>query len=179
MKKNLLALLCCFIVLQSFGQTQRGVSAYLLGQYNETLYDYTLGNNPWSMGLGLQAMLNNKTRFKPTIEVTSDLYLEDDYVLRANPDGTFPEEDNTVSGMVNLFAGSFFQVTRRIYLSFTAGPSFITDKTFFGIKPSAGIYFPRNRRLTCKISYINVFNRTKMINADFGSLSLSVGLKLF
>ena len=81
--------------------------------------------------------------------------------------------------MVNLFAGSSFYLTQNIYLSFVTGPSFISEQAFIGIKPSFGFYFSKTHRWTGKISYINVFNRTKVGNEDFGSLSLAIGLKLF
>ncbi|MBI3720149.1 MAG: hypothetical protein HY252_16340 [Sphingobacteriales bacterium] len=179
MRKILTLLLCCFILTQSFGQTQRKASTYLLTQYNKTLNDYTIGNNPWGVGLGLQTFLNNKTKFKPTIELTGDIYLEDDKVFRSNPDGTFPENGNDVRGMVNLFVGSSFHPNQSIYLSLVAGPSFISGQTLVGIKPSFGFYFSKNQRWTGKVSYINIFNRTKIINEDFGSLSLAIGVKLF
>lgn len=131
------------------------------------------------MGLGLQAFMNNKTKFKPTIELTTDIYLEDDKVLRANPDGTFPDVSNDVGDMINLLVGASFHPTGTIYLSVAAGPSFIGDHTFAGIKPSLGFYFSKNQKWTGKVSYINIFNRTKMINEDFGSFSFSIGLKLF
>lgn len=178
MRKTLTILLCCFISTQSFAQTQRKISTYLLTQYNKTLYDYTLGNNPWGLGLGLQAFINNKTKFKPTLELTGDIYLEDDKVLRLNPDGSIPQNDNDVRAMVNLFVGSSFHPTQRIYLSLIAGPSFIGGQTLFGIKPSFGFYFSKTQRWTTKVSYINIFNRTKVTKDDFSSLSLSIGVKL-
>ena len=167
------------MMTQSFGQTQRKVSAFLQTQYNSTLYDYTKGNNHWGIGIGLQAFLNNRTKFKPTIELTSDIYLEDDKVLRLNPDGSIPKNDNSVSGMVNLFAGSSFHPTQSVCLSFVAGPSFISGQTLLGIKPSVGFYFSKNHKWTGKVSYINIFNRTQATKEDFGSLSLAIGLKLF
>jgi hypothetical protein len=36
-------------------------------QYNKTIYDFTSANNPWGIGLGIQTLLNNKTKFKPKI----------------------------------------------------------------------------------------------------------------
>jgi hypothetical protein len=179
MKKLIPTFLLCFLLTQVFGQTKRKVSSYIFANYNNTINDYTIGNNPWGVGLGFQAFLNNKTKFKPTIELTGDIYLEDDKVFRSNPDGTFPEGGNDVGGMVNLFVGSSFHPTQNIYLSFVGGPSFISGQTLFGIKPSFGFYFSKTQRWTGKISYINIFNRTKIVNEDFGSLSLSIGLKLF
>ena len=165
--------------MQTFSQTEGKVSTYLLTQHIKTLYDYTIGNNPWGVGLGIQTFLNIKTKFKPTIELTGDIYLEDDKVLRLNPDGSIPTNYNDVHGMVNLFVGTSFNPTRNIYLSFVAGPSFIGGQTMLGIKPSFGFYFSKSQTWTGKISYINIFNRYKITNQDFGSLSLAIGLKLF
>jgi hypothetical protein len=179
MQKMITTFLLCFILIQTFGQTQRKVSAFLLTQYNQTIYDRTIGNNPWGVGFGLQTFFNNKTKFKPTIEFTGDIYLENDKVLRLNPDGTIPTNYNDVRGMVNLFAGTSFNPARNIYLSFVTGPSFISGQTMLGIKPSLGFYFSKSQKWTAKISYINIFNRGKTIKQDFGSFSLAIGLKLF
>jgi hypothetical protein len=179
MQKFITTFLICFVITQSFSQAQRKISIYLLTQYNKTLYDYTAGNNPRGIGLGLQAFFSNKTKFKPAIELTGDIYLEDDKVLRSNPDGTFPEGGNDVGGMVNLFAGSSFHPNKSIYFSLVAGPSFIKRQILLGIKPSFGFYFSKNQKWTGKLSFINLFNRTKVVNEDFGSLSLAIGFKLF
>jgi hypothetical protein len=176
MQKIIETFLLCFILTQTFGQTQRKVSTYLLTQYNNTMYDVTKGNNPWGVGLGLQTFFNNKTKFKPTIELTGDIYLEDDKVFRTDSNGT-PLSD--IRGMINFFVGSSFSPTKNIYLSVVAGPSFISGQTLFGIKPSLGFYFTKSQRWSGKISYINIFNRGNEIKKDFGSLSLAAGLKLF
>jgi hypothetical protein len=164
------------MLTQTFGQTQRKVSTYLLTQYNNTMYDVTKGNNPWGVGLGLQTFLNNKTMFKPTIELTGDIYFVDDKVFRTDSNGN---QLNAVGGMVNLLFGTSFNPKKNIYLSFVAGPSFISGQTLIGIKPSIGFYFTKSQKWTGKISYINIFNRGKTIKKDFGSLSFTVGLKLF
>jgi hypothetical protein len=176
MQKVITTLLLSFILTHAFGQTQRKVSTYLLAQYNHTMYDRTIGNNPWGVGFGLQSFLNNKTKFKPTIELTGDTYLMDDKVLRLNPDGSIIKD---VPGMVNLFIGPSFHPTRNIYLSFIAGPSFIGGQTMLGIKPSFGFYFSQSQKWTGKVSYINIFNRDETTNQDFGSISVAVGVRLF
>lgn len=179
MQKIITTTLLCFILTQTFAQTQRKVSTYLLTQYNNTIYDYTAGNNPWGIGIGLQTFLNNKTKFKPTIELTGDIYLEDDKVLRLNPDGSIPLNDNSISSMVNLYIGSSFHPTQNVNVSFLIGPSFINGQTLFGFKPSFGFYLSKNQKWMGKISYINVFDRIKITKEDFGSVSLAIGLKLF
>ena len=179
MQKIIMTFLLCLILAKNFGQSQKKLLTYLFTQYNNTLYDITKGNNPWGVGLGLQTFFNNWTKFKPTIELTGDIYLEDDKTLRLNTDGTVPANYNDVRGMINLFIGTSFHPTKKIYLSFVAGPSFISGQTMLGIKPSIGFYFSKSQKWTGKVSYINIFNRDKITKEDFGSLSLAIGLKLF
>src|SRR5205814_6707840 len=124
-------------------------------------------------------IFNNERKFNPTIELTGDIYLEDDKVLKLNPDGSIPTKYNDVRGMVNLFVGSSFNPAQNIYLSLLAGPSFISRQTLLGIKPSFGFYFSKTKRCTGKVSYLNIFNRNKTTKEDFGSLSVAIGLKLF
>ena len=162
-----------------FGQSSKTITTYLLTQYNKTVHDRTAGNNPWGIGLGIQSFYNNSTRFKPTIEITGDIYLEDDKVLRLDPDGTIPNSYNDVRGMINIFAGTSFQVTKGTYVSFLAGPGFISGQTLLGIKPSFGFYFSASKKWTGKISYINIFDRDKITKQDFGSISFAIGLRLF
>lgn len=176
MKRSILLTLFSLVFTQGFSQTQRNISLYLQGQYTQTIYDDTRGNNPWAVGLGAQCFFNNKAKLKPTIELTGDLYLSDDDVYRLNPDGSAKTD---VRGMVNLFAGVSYSFNKIVYLSFVAGPSFVSQKTLIGIKPSFGFYFSKNQKLTGKISYINVFNRGDFSKKDFGSISLSLGIKLF
>ena len=164
------------MITPAFGQTQKKVNTYLLAQYNNTISDRTIGNNPWGMGLGLQAFFNNKSKFKPTIELTGDLYLENDKVFRLNTDGS---AINTVESMVNLFFGSSYHPAKDVYVSLTAGPSFISGQTLVGIKPSFGFYFSKTHRWTGKLSYIHIFNRDKTTKEDFSSVSVAIGFKLF
>jgi hypothetical protein len=176
MQKLIATLLLCFIAINLFAQKQRKVSSYLNVQFNTTLQDATIGNNPWGAGIGLQTFFNNKTKFKPTIELTGAIYLADDKVYRMNADGT-PIE--TVEGMVNLFAGTSYTATQNIYFSIVGGPSFIGGQTLLGIKPSVGFYFSKSKRGTANISYINIFNRDRVTKQDFGSICVSLGFKLF
>ena len=58
------------------------------------IYDYTLeiipGNGSWASNI-----FNNRSKFKPAISA-GDIYLENDKVLRSNPDGSFSGDDNSV-----------------------------------------------------------------------------------
>jgi len=138
MKKYILIAFIFFTLFDAAAQSQRKMSTYLSAQFNKTIYDRTLGNNPWSVGIGLQAFLNNKTKFKPVIELTADASIADDDVLRLSPDGKAIEDADDV---INLFEGASFHSAKQVYLLFTLGPSFINSSTYFGIKPSVGVYF--------------------------------------
>jgi hypothetical protein len=176
MQKTITTLLLCFVFTCSFGQKQKILSTYLTLQFSQTLYDIAKPNNPWGIGLGLQTFLNTKTKFKATIELTGDVYLADDKVLRTDINGF---EIKSIPAMVNLFVGGSFNPVKFIYLSVVGGPGFINGQTLFGIKPSVGFYFPGSKKWAAKISYLNLFNRDKATKKDFGSLSVAVGLKLF
>ena len=127
MKIFIAILLLTLSLTQVYGQSQRKLSTYFLTQYTKTIDDVTKGNNPWGMGLGLQTFLNNKTKFKPTIELTGDIYLEDDKVFRADSTGTGFKD---VRGMTNIFIKSSFNPTKNSYVSFVAGPSFFAAKPY-------------------------------------------------
>jgi hypothetical protein len=154
---------------------RKKISGYLSGQFTQTIYDITRGNNPWGIGAGLQAFLNNASKFKPTIEVTADGYIAGQKYLYLI-DG----RDVAISGgVINVFGGATFHPTRSVYFSFVAGPSFINGFTRFGIKPSFGWYFSPSKQKKKKLSYINIYDREPTSKQDFGYVSLSIGLKLF
>lgn len=174
MKKCIQLLLCCFLFLH--GNAQKKVSLYFLTELNETINDETLPNNPWAIGAGFQAFVQTKTKFKPSAEVTYDLYLENDKVLRLNTNGSI--QQGIDGGMLNFFIGSTFQATNNFYVSLLLGPSFINSTTLFGIKPSLGLYFSQSKKVMAKVSYLNIFNRGSK-NENFTSMSIAVGFKLF
>ena len=179
MKKIITTFLLSFILLNAFAQKEKKVTTCLFTEYNKTIYDRTSGNNPWGIGLGLQTFFSNKTKFKPAVELTGDIYLADDKVLRLNNDGTIPVQYNDVRGMINLFAGFAFYPVPNIYISFAGGPAFINGQTLLGVKPSFGFHFSKSKKWTGKISFINIFNRDKRAKEDFGSIGFAIGVKLF
>jgi hypothetical protein len=174
MKKPVITLLLLFMLAQCFGQVQRKVSLYLSAQYTETLKDRTILNNPWSMGFGAQAFLNNKTKFRPTAEITAEAFLMHVNILYLDENGNGIDG---MEGMINLFAGASYHPARIIYVSCTGGPSFIDGGTYWGIKPSVGCYFSKKQRVTARVSFLNVFNRVK--EQDYRAVNVAVGIKLF
>jgi hypothetical protein len=180
MKKVLMFIFICFATLHVFAQKQDKVSGYFLFDYNTTLNDRTLGNNPSGVGIGVQTMINTKSIFSPLIEINAQGALEDDDVLRLTKNG---EAVPDARGIINVFAGSAVKFSNYFSFSFDMGPSFINSNTYFGIKPSCNFYFSKKKRITAQVSYLNIFNRAQNYEEtkklDFGSLNLSVGIKLF
>jgi hypothetical protein len=78
MRKSLAALIGSCLFVAGFAQSNKKFATYLAVQYNHTLSDLTKGNNP--NGFGLQTVLHTQTIFRPTLELTGDLYLYDDKV---------------------------------------------------------------------------------------------------
>ena len=109
-KLILFLLLACLFFIKSTAQKTRILSTYLSAQFNTTLKDKTIGNNPWGIGLGLQTYYNNRTKFKPTAEITFDVYLADDKVARVDTSGNIFDD---VPAMANIFFGSSFHINKK------------------------------------------------------------------
>jgi hypothetical protein len=180
MKMLLTLLAACFLIMQANAQQKTKLSICMSSQYNQTIYDRTSGNNPWSAGFGAQAFLQTGKKFVPMTDITADAYLADDKVLRLSKTG-IPVSD--ANGVLNIFAGVQYQASNFFYLSFSAGPSFINSNSYLGVKSSAGFYFSKSQKVTGRFFYTNIFNReynyeeTKKL--DFGSLGISIGITLF
>lgn len=176
-----ITLVLFFSVFQAAAQKQRLVNVYLQVQQNWTLYDITRGNNPNGFGLGAQALLNTKSKFKAIVELTGDVYMMDDKVFRVREisPGVWDYENGIpdVPGMVNLFAGASYHPNKNFYLSATVGPSFIRSNTYLGFKPALG-FLTNNQRWMGKIVIINIFHRDFPTQSDFGSVGISVGYRI-
>jgi hypothetical protein len=162
------------VLVVALAQKERILSTYASLQFNATLYDINARNNPWGTGLGLHSIVNNRSRFKPALEITGDIYIggtKDLYLVEGR--------DVAVTSMVNVFAGANLQASERTYVSLLMGPSFVNGNACFGLKPAVGFYFSRKKTWMGKIAFINIFNREPSIERDFGSLSISLAGKLF
>ena len=176
MQKFIITFLLSFLLVPGIGQTNRKTSAYLEGHYNQTLSDITKGNNPAGLGLGIQFFFRQRSLLNPTVELSGNVYPGGDKVGRLYPDRTFIP---VVENMINLFAGASYRPLPDAYMSLVLGPSFVNGQKHFGIKPSFGFYFSSSKKLTGKVSFINIFNREAREKKDFSSVSFSLGVKLF
>lgn len=181
MRKFVTALFLLFSIFQLAAQKQRTVNIYIQAQQNLTLYDITQGNNPNGFGLGAQAFLNTKSKFKATMELTGDIYMMDDKLLRSREISPgvwdYDTEIPDVPAMVNLFAGASWHPSKNFYSSVTVGPSFIGNNTYLGFKSALG-FLTNNQRWMGKVYFINVFNRDFPTQTDFGSVGISIGYRI-
>jgi len=144
-------------------------------EYSQTLKDRTKENNSSAFGVGVQAVLVNQSKFSPILNISDDFVFINDKVLRTNHDGSKME---TIENVLKVFVGANFNPTESFYISMAGGPSFINGETLLGIKPSIGFYFPKTKKWTAKISYINIFNRDSGEKEDYGSLNFSIGFRI-
>src|SRR5690242_19391194 len=96
--------------LQAIAQKQNEISGYFLFDYNTTLYDKTLGNNPSGVGIGVQTMINTKSIFSPLIEINAQGSLENDDVFRLTKNG---EGVPDARAIISVFGGSAFRVSNH------------------------------------------------------------------
>ena len=173
MKKS--CLLFALLMATIFCQAQQGVALYLSFQGNKTVTDRTLSNNSGGVGLGIQALLNTKTAFKPMLEINGD-YFGGTKELYMTTDGKIIKSKNEVVG---IYAGPSFQPAGRLFFATTAGASFYNNKTHFGVRPSAGLFLSKNKKWLAKASYNLVFQRDDMGNEKFGYAGFGLAGNLF
>lgn len=176
MRKFTTAAFACIITIAAFSQTTRQLSTYLELIHQMSIYDKTIGNNPWGIGPGLQMQFNTTGKFKPIVDISGFVYLQDDKV------GRLDENENMlpdVRSMVNIFAGVLYQPKKTMYVSLTTGPSFVSSQTLIGVKPAFGFYFNASQKWRGQIAFTNVFNRGETVKGDFGSVSFSIATRLF
>ncbi|MFY7652877.1 MAG: hypothetical protein ACOVQE_09245 [Chitinophagaceae bacterium] len=175
MPKVIIAFLLCIGFVNGYGQTKKRAPLYLIINYNKTLSDITAGNNARSLGLGLQRFSTSSTVIKPTVELSADVYLMDDKLLRIWADGT---PVNTVGTMFTIFGGGYVDIADYFYISMVGGPGFLGGQTLLGIKPSIGIHVDKEKQLTAKFSYINILNREPRAKQNFTSFSFSLAISI-
>ncbi len=157
-------------------QHARKLPIYLQTQYSKTLYDRTLRNNPSAIGFGLESFYQNKSKLKPTASISFNLRLAGDKALRFGAD-SMPID--AVETAFNIRIGESYFFSKRNYMAFAAGPSFINGKMLFGLKTSLGYFFSANQKWVVALSYGNIFDRYIPTKNDYGTIDLSFGLKIY
>jgi hypothetical protein len=156
-----------------FSQSERKLSTFASLQYNHTLYDQKFLYKTGIAGLGLQVFSNNNSKFRPTLEINTDLVTR----LGIGPADESVKEKSIIP---SVYIGPSVHPTDRFFIAATVGPTLYCyyKKVQVGVRSSAGFYPCRNNRWFAKASYTNVLQEPKFQNNDFGYLSFALALKL-
>ncbi|HUC80774.1 MAG TPA: hypothetical protein VMR70_07650 [Flavisolibacter sp.] len=171
--KTRLLLLTLLIASQAFSQADKKLDVFLSFQANTTLYDRTASNNSGAAGLGVQTVLNTKTRVRPTVEINGNIF-GGTKQLYLTTDGKPVDSKN---GVLSIHAGPYLQLSNRFFAAATIGSHFYNDEIYFSARPSVGVYPTRNKKWTLKTAFTNVFQRDEISNENFGYLSFAIALR--
>jgi hypothetical protein len=159
-----------------FAQKANTFSIYLQTQYSKTLYDRTIYNNQNAIGIGAESFYQSHSKLKPIASILFNLSLLDDKVLRLETDNTAIKSVGTT---IDFRIGESYFFYKKNYFAVAVGPSFINDQILLGLKSSFGYFFPANHKWNIAVSYGNVFDRYKRSKSDYGTICISLGLKIF
>ncbi len=173
MRKLVILTVSCFLTLNILGQQSKKVSLFFNLQANKTLYDRVMPNANGA-GAGLELFLNTSTKFKPILEFNWDVFSTSDVMI-------FQDGNELVKkrSVPYVFIGTSYNPLKRLYFTFTFGPSFINSEVYLGIKPCVAYYIGRKERFTAKISLTNIFERDDAGNEPFGYMNFGLGVRLF
>lgn len=172
MKKVFYLFIFCMFSIVSFAQKK--VGGYIDFHMNKTIYDRTLFNNPGGVGGNAALMINSKHAVKAIVEFAAEGFGGTELIYFASDGSSIGPKREVYSVM----AGSVYE-HKNLYVGCSAGPVFLSQGTYGGIKPVVGYYFSKTKRLVGKISLTNVFQRDHAGNKDFGFLGFGIGVKLF
>lgn len=160
---------CCL------AQKDRKISACIAFNVNATQYDRTISNNATGFGAGLQVYMRTKTWVRPALDLSADVFGGTKLLYLTNDDKPIYAKD----AITTLYAGAYFQPSRRFFAVLTGGPSFFNNHAYLGIKPGCGYYLLRSKQLAVKVCFTNVFQRDGISNQSFGYWNFSLAAKLF
>jgi hypothetical protein len=171
----LLIVLVSICAFSAAAQKKKIISAFATLQFTKTTKDITLGNNPWGIGVGAEAFMNVSKVFKPVMEITGDLYLEDDKVGRMSNDVMIPD----VFAISKILGGISLQGGKYVNVAMVAGPAFLNKEVRWAVKPSVHLFLGDRERVFLKFALIRVYNRVKNFPDEFDSYSVGIGLKFY
>jgi hypothetical protein len=165
-----------FACLNVSAQKVHKLPIYLQTQYNKTLYDRTIENNQNALGIGLEGFYQSHSKLKPIASILFNLSLLDDKVLRLETDNTTIQSVGTT---IDIRIGESFFFSKKNYFAVAIGSSFINGQILLGLKTFLGYFFSANQKWHLAVSYGNVFDRYKPSKSDYGTIGISLGLKIY
>ena len=173
---KLLTIICCLATICCHAQNKRFISTYAVLQQTNTSTDYTIRNNPWGLGVGLQAVIGSKWKLAPIVSATTHVYLYNDKVLRLNTDGSIKE---SVETLTNLFVGMRYNVVNMLHISISSGASLVNKEPRLGIQGEFGCYFTAKQNWLAKFGYLHMNRKNYTEVNPFNTITVSLSAKLF
>lgn len=148
-------------------------SVFLAPGTSITKTDITKSDNPWAFDLTVKTYWNLPGRFKPSLSISGDLYLDSDKLGYLYPNN---QEIPTVSAASYILPGLAFQVYQSLYVEVSGGPAFINRQVYGTLEGGITLLFPQNQRWRFALSYVQVNQRE---GQQFRSIKYTIGLRLF
>ncbi len=150
---------------QGTNKLSLNVSARLV--YNESVL--------FGIGSGLQVSYNNKTKFKPLLEISRDMFPSYKKLL---VDSLGNPVNISLTRNTNILVGSSYALSPATFASISMGLGFENKKPYPAINLAAGTYLFNNQRWMLKLAYLHIFDKGKF-KYQFSTLSLGIGFRIF
>ena len=172
-KKLIFLLLTSLISLNVVGQETKKILININSNWSKIIYD-RINGGAGGFTLGIDLLINTKTKFSPRIEVkysifsVLDMYLEtlDGYPVVSMDNGPL------------VFIGLSYNPFNRFDVSFSPGLCFFNSKTYFAIRPSIELYLDHKKRFLIIVSLTNIFINDHAGNQPEGYVDLGLGVRL-
>ncbi len=156
------------------GQLRKKLNTHLFLQYTGTIKDPNMGNNPWSMGIGLNHTMNSRSLIKPVIVMSAHLFLASDKVFRMFPDGS---EISSIYTIVDFLGGPLICASKNFQLQIPGGISFVNGIARWAIEPGINL-LSNQQKWRLQFSSKTIFNRIKGLKENYRGVAFSIGLRL-
>jgi hypothetical protein len=164
-----------FVALAASAQKKQLFTGYISAGANIMAYDRFITFTHSGAGLGLQLYRNSKHKLKPLLDITGSLFSINKIL--------FVFEDGQTTGpkqfVLTTFAGFVYAPVKNIEAGITAGPSFVENNVYAGVKPYIGYYFGKKNIVKANVSLTHIFERDKFSKKNSGFISFGFALKLF
>ncbi len=172
---KIITLILAFLIVENVnGQQKKRFTTNIDLHINSTLYDRTIDNNGTGFGVALQGILQTRSKFAATMEISEDVY-GGTKVFYMTSSG---EPIYGKSGVATILLGPLYNISSKLNVGVIGGMGFFNDESYFAIKPSIN-YQLFNNKIIGKFAWANIFQKDNISDESFGYLSFGIGVKLF
>lgn len=167
-----------FFVLGSLAinaQKKQLLTGYFSAGANIMAYDRFISYTHSGVGAGLQVYYNSKHTLKPQLDISGNLF-SSNKILFVLDDGqtTGPKQF-----VLTTFAGFVYTPVKYMEIAVTAGPSFVENNVYAGVKPGIGYYFGKKKIVKANASLTHIFERDVFSKKNSGFITIGCAVKIF